>query len=226
MMKGIKSMDASIVAAKTNVCKGFRSDFAAATNFLSGLISNIHSAAQLDYANRHSGKKRYISTVDSRDQHGGRGRFRRGGRSGERGRGGDGRGRGGRGGSRRMQINGVDMSRIPRETLRLTSGNALVQRDRTLRSSVPVLDGVVVLAVATVTVTVTVTVTGNVMRVLLTLPVTVIPSLPLTVNRTLPFRSADRRMAVALDAAHTTADSRMVLVANDRSCRWFQATVG
>jgi hypothetical protein len=94
MMKGIKSTDASIVAAKTDVYKDYRSDFAAATNFLSGLISNIHSAAQLDYANR--GKKRYISAVDSRDQRGGRGRFRRGGRFAERvaSRGGDGRGRG------------------------------------------------------------------------------------------------------------------------------------
>ncbi len=55
MMKGIKSTDTSIVAAKTDVYKDYRSDFAAATNFLSGLISNIHSAAQLDYANR--GKK-------------------------------------------------------------------------------------------------------------------------------------------------------------------------
>jgi hypothetical protein len=87
-MKGIRLTDASIVAAKTDVYKDFHSDlFAGATNFLSGLISNIHSAAQLDYANRHSGKKRYISAVDLRDQRGGRGRFRRGGRTGERGAG-------------------------------------------------------------------------------------------------------------------------------------------
>ena len=42
MLKGIKSLDATIVAAKTNVFKDFRSDFAAATAFLSGLISNVH----------------------------------------------------------------------------------------------------------------------------------------------------------------------------------------
>jgi hypothetical protein len=47
MMKGIRSMDASIVVAKTDIYKDYRSDFAAATNFLSGFISNIHSAAQL-----------------------------------------------------------------------------------------------------------------------------------------------------------------------------------
>ncbi len=46
-MKGIRSMDASIVVAKTDIYKDYRSDFAAATNFLSGFISNIHSAAQL-----------------------------------------------------------------------------------------------------------------------------------------------------------------------------------
>jgi hypothetical protein len=57
LMKGIKLSDASIVAAKTSVFKDCRLDFNAATNFLSGLISNIHSGAQVDYANRHSGKK-------------------------------------------------------------------------------------------------------------------------------------------------------------------------
>jgi len=136
MMKGIRSTDASIVAAKTDVYKDFRTDFSAATNFLSGLISNIHSAAQLDYANRHSGKKRYISAVDSRDQRGGRGRFRRGGRSGERGRGGDSRGRGGRGGSRRMQINGVDVTDPTRnftadEWERLGTARSYVTQQRT-----------------------------------------------------------------------------------------------
>jgi hypothetical protein len=138
MMKGIKSTDASIVAAKTNVYKDYRSDFAAATNFLSGLISNIHSAAQLDYANRHSGKKRYISAVDSHDQRGGRGRFRRGGRSGERGtgRGGDGRGCGRRGGNRRMQINGIDVTDPTRnftadEWERLGTARSYITQQRT-----------------------------------------------------------------------------------------------
>jgi hypothetical protein len=111
MMKGIKSTDASIIAAKTDVYKDYRSDFSAATNFLSGLISNTHSAAQLDYSNRTAGnsRKRYISAVDSRDQRGGRGRFRRGGRSGERGGRDNGRGRG-RNSRSRVQINGIDVS--------------------------------------------------------------------------------------------------------------------
>ncbi len=74
LMKGIKSSDASIVAAKTSVLKDHRSDFNAATSFLSGLILNIHSGAQLDYANRHSGKKRYVSAVDSSSGRDGRGR--------------------------------------------------------------------------------------------------------------------------------------------------------
>ena len=136
MLKGIKSTDASIIAAKTDVYKDYRTDFPAATNFLSGLISNIHGAAQLDYANR--GKKRYISAVDSRDQRGGRGRFRRGGRSGERGAGrsGDGRGRGGRGGSRRIQINGVDVTDPTRnftaeEWERLGNARSYVTQQRT-----------------------------------------------------------------------------------------------
>jgi hypothetical protein len=45
LMKGIKSSDASIIAAKTSVFKDYRSDFNAATSFLSGLISNIHSSS-------------------------------------------------------------------------------------------------------------------------------------------------------------------------------------
>ena len=58
LMKGTKSSNASIVAAKTKVFKDYRLDLNAATSVLSGLILNIHSGAQLDYANRHSGKKR------------------------------------------------------------------------------------------------------------------------------------------------------------------------
>jgi hypothetical protein len=111
MMKGIKSMDASIIAAKTDVYKDYRLDFSAATNFLSGLISNIHSVAQLDYSNRTAGnsRKRYIRAVDSHDQQGGRGRFKCGGRSGERGGRGDGHGRGQNSRSR-VQINGINVS--------------------------------------------------------------------------------------------------------------------
>jgi hypothetical protein len=142
MMKGIRSTDASIVAAKTNIYKDFCSDFAGATNFLSGLISNLHPAAQLNYANRHSGKKRYIRAVDSRDQRGGRGRFRRGGRTGERGAG---RGHaGGHGGNRQMQINGVDVTDPTRnftaeECERLGTARSYVtqQRARTGRGGVP-----------------------------------------------------------------------------------------
>lgn len=118
LMRGIKSSDASIVAAKTDVYKDYRSNFDAATSFLSGLISNIHSAAQLEYANRNTSKRRYISAADSYDTRGGRGRARRGGgRFGQRsgggnrgGRGRDARGRG-RGGSRmRSYINNIDVT--------------------------------------------------------------------------------------------------------------------
>jgi hypothetical protein len=68
MMKGIKSMDASVIVVKTHVYKDYRLDFSAATKVLSGLISNIHSAAaQLDHSNWTPGnsRKRYISAVDS-----------------------------------------------------------------------------------------------------------------------------------------------------------------
>ena len=106
----------------------------------------------------------------------------------------------------------VLMSQIPPGTSQQTSGNDLAPRDRTLHNSAPVLDEVVALAVATTTVTVK----CNVMRVQLTLPVTVIPSLPLTVNSTRISRSAVLRMAVVSDAVRITADSRMVLVATER----------
>ena len=116
-MKGIKSYDASIVAAKTSAVKDHLSDFNAATSFSSGLsISNIHSGAQLEYANRHSGKKRYVSAVDSSSGRGGRGRARRGGgRFGQqsgRGNGHGGRsGRGGHGrGDQRVRMNNVDVT--------------------------------------------------------------------------------------------------------------------
>lgn len=102
--------------------KDYRTDFDAATNFLSGLISNLHSGAQIDYANRHSNNKRtrYVSGVDSYDGHG-RGRARRGGgRYGQQygsGRGGHGRGEGrGRGGGRddrKIVINNVDVVTDP-----------------------------------------------------------------------------------------------------------------
>jgi hypothetical protein len=114
---GIRSTDPSIVAAKTDVYKDFRTDFSAATNFLSGLISNIHAGAQLDYSARNTGKRRYVSAVGSHDGRGSRARARRGGgrygqQSGRGGRGGrDGRGRG-RG--LKTYINNVDCTDIHR----------------------------------------------------------------------------------------------------------------
>ena len=97
-MKGIKSSDVNVIAAKTDVYKDYQSDFDAATTFLSGLISHIHAGAQIDYANRNSGKRRYVSAMGSQDGgRGGRGRARRGGdrysqQSGRGGRGREGRG--------------------------------------------------------------------------------------------------------------------------------------
>ena len=81
--------------------------------FLSSLISNIHAAAQSEYVNRQSNKRRYVSGVDSREGRG-RGRARRGGDGdgdGD-GRGRDGRGRGrtggrGGGGNLNRYMNGV-----------------------------------------------------------------------------------------------------------------------
>lgn len=79
-------------------------------SFLSGLLPNLHAAAQSDYANRQSGNRRYASGTESRAS-GGRGRARRGG-DGRHGRDGRGRGRGGgRGGSgMEKHMNGVDVS--------------------------------------------------------------------------------------------------------------------
>ena len=82
---------------------------------MSGLISSIHAAAHLDYANRHSGNKhRYVSTMGSNDQRGGRGRARQGGgRMGQHsGHSTTGRGRDGhrrrRGNERKTYANNVD----------------------------------------------------------------------------------------------------------------------
>ena len=136
MLKGIKSLDATIVAAKTNVFKDFRSDFAAATAFLSGLISNVHSGAQVEYANRNVGKRRYISAMGTHER-GGRGRFKHGGRFGERssGRGRANRGTSGRGNSQKVQINGVDVSDptrnfTPDEWERLGNARAFITQQR------------------------------------------------------------------------------------------------
>ena len=74
----------------------------------------MHAAAQLDYANRHGNKRRYVSAMGWNDHRGGRGRARQGGRSGQRGGRGDGRGRdgGGRGrnNERRTYANNVDIT--------------------------------------------------------------------------------------------------------------------
>jgi hypothetical protein len=134
LMKGIKSSNASIIAAKTSVFKDYRSDFNAATSFLSGLISNIHSSAQLDYANRHSGKKRYISAINSNPGHSGRGRARRGGgRFGQQSGRGYGRGRrngrGGHGrGDQRVRMNDVDVTDPHRKLSSGRVGEAWIRR--------------------------------------------------------------------------------------------------
>lgn len=122
-----------------------RNDFDGAATFLSGLIANIHSAAQLDYGNKFSGKKRYVSATDTRDRDGrggGRGRFRRGdGRFNDRsGRGGgrDGRGRGGRDsgrGANTVRLNGIDVtdpnrSFTPQEWERLGTARSFVINQR------------------------------------------------------------------------------------------------
>ena len=60
MLLGVRSTDASIASAKVNVYQSYRSDFDRTVEFMSGLISSIHAAAQLDYANRHSGNKRCL----------------------------------------------------------------------------------------------------------------------------------------------------------------------
>jgi hypothetical protein len=146
MMNGLRSTDTNIISARTVIFHQYRDDFNATTTFLSGLISNIHSAAQLDYGNRFTGKKeRYVSATDSRDRDGrggGRGRFRRGdGRFHDRsGRGGgrDGRGRGGRDtgrGASTVRLNGIDVtdpnrSFTPQEWERLGSARSFVINQR------------------------------------------------------------------------------------------------
>jgi hypothetical protein len=146
MMNGLRSTDTNIVSARTVIFHQYRDNFDGATTFLSGLIANIHSAAQLDYGNRFSGKKRYVSATDSRDRDGrggGRGRFRRGdGRfndRGGRGSGRDGRGRGGRdngrGGGTPVRLNGVDVTDpnrnfTPQEWERLGSARSFVINQR------------------------------------------------------------------------------------------------
>jgi hypothetical protein len=112
-----------------------------------------------------------------------------------------------------MQINGVDVTDPTRNFTAEEAGSDLVLRDRTLHSSELELDGAAVPAGVTI---IMVILEGSVIRVQLTLPVTVIPLLPLTVNPTRLFRNVDLRMVVVSGAARTAVDSRMVLVANDR----------
>jgi hypothetical protein len=70
IMKGIESMDASIIAAQTDVYN-YRLDFSAATNFLLGLTSNIHSAAQLSIVQlATAGSGTLASAIDSREEAG------------------------------------------------------------------------------------------------------------------------------------------------------------
>ena len=124
MTKAIRSSDARVLAGLVNVHQNFRFDFDEAANFMSGLILSIHSSAQLDYANRHGNKRRYVSAMGSNDQRGGRDRSRQGGRSGQRG-GRDGRGRG-RNNERRTYAK-TSISLIPIETSRLKNGTDLVR---------------------------------------------------------------------------------------------------
>ena len=86
MLLGVSSMDASITSAKVNIYENYRSDFDKAVEFMSGLILTIHAAAQLDYANQHSGSNRqYVSAMGSNDQQDGRVRVcQDGGRIGQR----------------------------------------------------------------------------------------------------------------------------------------------
>jgi len=88
LREGIKSNDSNIIAAKVTIFQQYRYDFDAAQNFMSGLISTIHSAAIHEHSHR-GYKRRNVSSIESGGR--GRGRARTGGRDG-RGRG---RGRGG-----------------------------------------------------------------------------------------------------------------------------------
>ena len=114
MTKAIRSSDAHVLAGLVNIHQNFRFDFDEAANFMSGLISSIHSSVQLDHANRHGNKRRYVTAMGSNDQHGGRGRSRQGGHSGQRGGRGDGRGRDGHGRGRNNELrtyaNNVDIT--------------------------------------------------------------------------------------------------------------------
>ena len=98
MLCGIRSTDPGITSAKVNVFQSYQGQFDKAAEFMSSLIANVHAAAQLNDANRHGNKRRYVSAMGwSNDQRGGRGRARQGGRSGQQGGRGNGRGRDGRG---------------------------------------------------------------------------------------------------------------------------------
>ena len=50
MLLGIRSTDMCIASAKVNAYQNYRSNFDRAVEFLSGLISSIHAAAQMDCA--------------------------------------------------------------------------------------------------------------------------------------------------------------------------------
>jgi hypothetical protein len=69
MLPGVRSTDTSIASAKVFVYQNYCSDIDRAVELMPGLISSIHAAAQLDYANQHSGLN---------DQRGGPGRARQG----------------------------------------------------------------------------------------------------------------------------------------------------
>jgi hypothetical protein len=113
LLAGIRTDDGELKGAKAVIRHDYASDFDGACAYFSGVVSELHGDAQLEYS-RHKNKKRGIYAVD-RYPHGrgGRGRGRFGPRShgrGYQGRGGRGGGRGS-GGSRNM-MNGVDVSYV------------------------------------------------------------------------------------------------------------------
>ena len=130
LLRGIRSTDPGIMSAKVNVFQSFRGQFDKAAEFMSSLIANMHAAAQLDYANRHENKRRYVSAMGSNDQRGGRDQARQGGRSSQCGGRGNGRGRDGRG---RGRMNVVHMRTtstlltLTETSLRMSGSDLLVQ---------------------------------------------------------------------------------------------------
>ena len=64
MLQDVCSTYTSIASAKVNFYQNNRSDFNKAMEFMSGVISSIHAAAQLDYVNQHSRNKRQYAGLN------------------------------------------------------------------------------------------------------------------------------------------------------------------